>query len=178
MAKINRYMPLIIAAVFIAPMLTAWIAHTAWHPKLMNYGELVESDAPTFNELHDAAGHPVGLDSMHGKWLLVTVTEGICDAGCQHNVYLARQVRLAQGRDQSRISRVLISSGPSVETKDSELRSLYSSAANLHRMTAGVSSRTYIVDPHGLAVLRFPEQPKGKEMIRDLHRLLQASHIG
>lgn len=178
MRRPERLIPLLIAVLFLSPVLAAWLAQTAWHPRLLNYGELVQPQAVSFGRLTDAGGWTSDLDALHGKWLLVTVAGGGCDSACRQNVFLARQVQIAQGGNRSRLERVLISDRITVAPFDAELHRYASSRISLRRLARESSSRTYLVDPLGRAVLRYPEQPDGKAMIRDVHRLLQASHIG
>jgi hypothetical protein len=177
-AKTDRFIPFLIAGLFAAPMLAAWVAHVAWQPRLDNYGELLAPETPSLASLTDATGAPATLAALRGKWLLVTVASHGCDAGCRRNLYLARQIRIAQGKERSRVERILVSDRITEATEDADLRRLISTPDSLRRLTGTAASRTYLLDPLGRTVLRFPEQPDGKRMLRDLQHLLRASKIG
>lgn len=178
MARTDRMTPVLIALLFASPMLAAWIAQQAWHPGLTNYGELVTSGAPEFGPLSDVDGHPANLARMHGRWLLATVVAGDCKTVCRDNLYLARQATVAQGRDASRIERLLVlGQGDAIPTEPG-LHVMRAPPERLRDLAGAAGVRTYVIDPAGRTVLRFPEQPDGRGMIHDLKRLLQASSIG
>jgi hypothetical protein len=175
----NRLKLILIMALFATPIVAAWIAHAVWHPgKAESYGELLEPRVPTLAGLVDDHGQPASLEALHGKWVLVTVVKGECGADCRHNLYLARQTRTAQGRDEERVERVLIADRGLTLPEDADLHRYQAKPEALDALPTGNGVRTYVFDPLGRTVLRFPERPEGKGMIRDLHLLLKASKLG
>ena len=46
-----------------------------------------------------------GLASLHGRWVMLVVAPGACDAGCRQRLYEIRQVRLTTGKDRDRVER-------------------------------------------------------------------------
>ena len=51
-------------------------------------------------------GASVDLRSLKGQWLLVSVADAACDALCERQLYLQRQLRESLGREKDRIDRV------------------------------------------------------------------------
>ena len=88
----------------------------------------------------------------HGeRWLLIATSD----------IEAMRQVRLALGRDASRVDVVVATPG------------------ELAKAGALVDERhIYLTDPHGNVMMRWPASPDLKRMLADLKRLLKASQIG
>lgn len=166
MARADRIKLLLLMGLFAAPVLAAWLAREHWRPAgLPVHGELLAPFAP-------------GLDLPRGRWVLLTVAARDCDTACRHQLYLTRQVRLAQGRERGRVARALLQPPGGAAVEEPGLRRLLSPESGLEGLSADGSARTYVVDPLGRVMLRFPARPEGKGMIRDLGRLLKASGIG
>lgn len=183
MARADRIKLLLLMALFAAPALVAWIARDVWRPSGMNnYGELVEPRAPRIAGLVDVAGSPADLGALRGHWVLLTVVGGDCDEACREEIHLGRQVRIAQGREQGRVARAVV--GVSVRQMDvpgadePDLKIYAAPGEALSAWTGGGPARTYVMDPLGRVMLRFPADPEGKGMVRDLRQLLKASKIG
>jgi hypothetical protein len=175
----DRYQPILIMLLFAAPALAAWVAHATWHPtRVASYGELLDPVPPDLDGLTDERGQPASLSGLHGRWVLVTVVAGRCEDACRQNLYLAHQARLAQGRDQERLVQAVIDGGTGVPGEIGGLKRFASPAQTRSALSGGLPARTYVLDPLGRTVLRFPGQPDGKGMIRDLQHLLRASKLG
>lgn len=167
--------------VLLAPLFAATLAYTyRWSPgNAGNYGELIE---PTL-----LVGPP--FDGLRGRWLLVSVDASACDAYCERKLYLLRQVRRAQGRQQGRVERVWIvtdpaSAGAEVTIQPQLLAAIEGTRIERSRarppLPAQQSARDYIylVDPHGNLMMRWPRDPDPSRMLKDLSRLLRYSAIG
>lgn len=190
MHRADRLKLLLIFALFAAPALAALMAIDHFAPAPGNsHGELLQPAVPRFAGLIDAAGSPAGLEALRGRWVLLTVASGPCDEACRAQVYLSRQSRLAQGRERGRVARALIL--PTGAEFDAGLEAgldggddadakLYRYAAprDSLEMWSDGEARSYVVDPLGRVMLRFPVAADGKGMIRDLRLLLKASRIG
>lgn len=180
MLRADRLKLLLLMGLFAAPGLAAWLVHDNWRPTATSsYGELLEPFQP---RLADASGREAGtgsgLAALRGRWILMTVAGMRCDAACARQIYLTRQVRTAQGREQSRVERVLLQPVGAVAIDEPGLRHFTVPAEALAALPGAASVRTFVVDPLGRVMLRFPSSPEGKGMIRDLGRLLKASGIG
>lgn len=183
MVRADRIKLLLLMALFAAPALAAWIARDVWRPAgVNNYGELVEPCALRIDGLVDVSGSPADLGTLRGHWVLLTVVGGDCDEACREQIHLSRQVRIAQGREQSRVVRAVVGAlsrpmpGPGAGEPD--LKIFAAPGEALSAWTGGGPARTYVMDPLGRVMLRFPTNPDGKGMVRDLRQLLKASKIG
>jgi hypothetical protein len=175
MRRTDRIKLLLLMSLFAAPALAAWIAHQVWTPAMAaSYGELLQPSVPALAGMTDTAGRPADLAALHGRWVLLTVANGACGPACRVEVDLARRVRLAQGREQARVAQVLIQASAPV---------IRPGLLNDRMPDAALAAwpdpvRTYLVDPLGRVMLRFPATPEGNGMLRDLRQLLKASKIG
>jgi hypothetical protein len=177
MRSTDRIKLLLVMSLFAAPALTAWVAHQVWKPAAASsYGEILQLGTPGFAGLTDAAGRPANLAVLRGRWVILTVANGGCGSACRQQLDLVRRVHLAQGRDQQRVARVLIQTTTVTTADQPGLLAYRLPHAALTAWPDPV--RTYLVDPLGRVMLRFPVAPEGNGMLRDLRRLLLASRIG
>ena len=178
---------LLLFGVFVVPVVAAYLAYFGWRPAgHTNYGELLKVTPlqQTAGAAHD--GTPFNLETLRGKWLMVHVGPASCDAACTRQLYLMRQIRIAQGKEQSRIERlwVLTDAGtvaPALLRDHPGLRVWRPAEAAFVEQFPAAQSRAahiYLVDPLGNLMLRFPDQPDPKRMMKDLKLLLKASQIG
>jgi hypothetical protein len=165
-----------LALVFLAcasPFLLAWLAYEMrWTGggATGNYGELIPP--------HVLAGP---LAPLKGKWVLVTADAAACDAACERRLYVVRQSRRAQGKEQGRIERLwlLLDDGkPRAELLAAIEGTHVVRDPGLAKTLPGGGSGIYLVDPLGNLMMRFPAEPDPSKMIKDLQRLLKYSRIG
>jgi cytochrome oxidase Cu insertion factor (SCO1/SenC/PrrC family) len=178
---------LILAGVFVVPVVAAYLAYFGWRPAgHTNYGDLLKVTPlqQTAGATHDGA--PFDLEALRGKWVMVHVGPARCDDPCRQQLYLMRQTRIAQGKEQSRIERlwVLTDSG-AIESALLQAhpglhvwRPADIASAEQFPAADGRTGHIYMVDPLGNLMLRFPAQPDAKRMMKDLKLLLKASQIG
>ena len=178
---------MLLIGVFVVPVVAAYIAFFGWRPTgHSNYGELLSPTPLQHTAGQTLDGSPRDLASLQGKWVMIHVGAARCDADCTQQLYLMRQTRVTQGKDQSRIERlwVLTDSGTPDET-------LIREHPGLHVWRPGLAGfvdqfpasderagHIYLVDPLGNLMLRFPAQPDAKGIMKDLKLLLKASQIG
>lgn len=194
----GRRILLLIIAVFLFPVLLSTVLYVSgWRPegKSLQRGELVQPARPVGDaELTDANGKPFRFTALRGKWVLVSFNTLPCNAICQNNLYKMRQVRLAQGRDATRVERLMISTNVAGKA----LRELVKEYPGLHAASGAsatlqalardfVSSqgtaldapdRVYLVDPNGNLVMIYAPDADPTGMRKDLARLLRLSQIG
>lgn len=176
---------LLVLFIFIAPVVLATIAYKYWRPEdLSNYGELIESSEFKPAGLTTAAGEPMDIAGLRGKWLFVLAQQGECDQACGQNLYLMRQVRTATGKEQQRVDRLFLSDRPLPEALLKEHEGLHQARyadvkkLGVHLSETGAAGRIYLVDPLGRFVLRYPPEADGTKMLKDIQRLLKYSRIG
>ena len=178
---------LFLIGIFVVPVVAAYLAYFGLRPVgHTNYGDLlaVTPLQRTAGTVHD--GTVLDLQTLRGKWLMLRVGPADCDAQCARQLYLMRQIRIAQGKEQSRIERlwVLTSEGGIDPALLREYPGMHVwRPASLEFVeqfpTDGAGTgRIYLVDPIGNLMLRFPADPEPKRMMKDLKLLLKASQIG
>lgn len=173
----GRIKLLVLAAFFALPVAAGYFAYSWWTPeKGSNYGELL---SPV------ALAEPT-VAALKGKWIMLQLDSGACDAYCERKHYLMRQVRKAQGKDQMRIERLWLvtdAAAPRKELLDAISGTRIERAAS-HRFSGfaaangALADHIYLIDPLGNLMMRFPRDPDPKGMIKDLQRLLKTSQIG
>lgn len=155
-----------------APFVLGW---AAWYFKWGtgspgNYGELITPrplSASPFAELR-------------GKWVLVSFDAPACDAYCERKLYFMRQVRTAQGKDQARIERLWILTGPGAPRAElvAAIEGTRIASTGAEAFPENPVDHIYVVDPLGNLMMRFPRDPDPSRMLKDLQRLLKYSRIG
>jgi len=139
---------------------------------------------------------PVVTDwlGMRGKWQLVYLLPESCDARCQGALFNLRQVPQAMGAEQERIISLVLVSGqgdtglPSAEQVQAGGSTVLAAPdpvlAQIRALEFGAQA-IYISDPQGNVMLAYPlvegqtqVLAQGKDMLRDLKRLLKVSKIG
>jgi cytochrome oxidase Cu insertion factor (SCO1/SenC/PrrC family) len=178
---------LFVISVFLAPVVAAYLAYAGWRPSgHTNYGDLLKVTPLQQTVGRTVDGQPFNLDALRGKWVMVHVGAARCDAACAWQLYLMRQTRIAQGKEQSRIERLWVLTDDG--TPDAQLLQAHSglhvwrpsAAAFVTQFPAAQDSaeHIYLVDPLGNLMMRFPAQVDAKRMMKDLRLLLKASQIG
>lgn len=183
----GRWKMLGILLVCAAPVIASYLTYYVIRPEgRRNYGELIQPQRPlpTFSGTN-AAGAPVGLPTLKDQWLLISVADSACDAGCERHLYLQRQLRETLGKEKDRLDWVWLRTGsPSLSEP---LKQATSAATVLHVDAAAlaqwlqpaegrrIEDHLYVVDPLGNWMLRFPADIDPSRAKRDLDRLLRAS---
>lgn len=178
---------LLLLGVFIAPVVAAYLAYFGWRPAgHSNYGDLLEVTPLQHTAGQALDGRRFDLDRLRGKWVMVHLGAARCDGGCVRQLYLMRQTRIAQGKEQPRIERlwVLTDSGvpdPALLQAHPGLEVWRPANAAFAAQFPAVHDRAehiYLVDPLGNLMLRFPVEVDPGRMMKDLRLLLKASQIG
>jgi cytochrome oxidase Cu insertion factor (SCO1/SenC/PrrC family) len=176
----------LIAAGFVLPMGLSYGAYRFLRPEPnANYGELLLPPARVPAQAFDI-GKPGAwrFDDLEGRWALVVSDSGGCPAQCVGKLTLLRQVQLALGRQASRVARVFIvddQAWPRASLLAGFEGTVVAATPRDARLPQGVGadrSHIYLVDPHGNVMMRWPAAADQRRMLRDLERLLKASHIG
>ncbi len=176
----------LIVALTVAPVVASYSIFYFWPPeRTVNYGELIEPRPLPDPPLATAGGAPFRLSHLKGKWVLVSLDGGRCEAYCESKLLYMRQLRLTQGKNMDRIERLwlvsddvrprgataLVEEGTRVARAGAELVAAFPAPAS-------AADHIYLVDPLGNLMMRFPRDPEPRLMIKDLARLLKASQVG
>lgn len=186
----GRWKMLAVLLVCASPVIASYFTYYVIRPEgRHNFGELINPQRPlpalVTRTLDGSAGE---MTALKGQWLLVSVAGGACDAGCERNLYLQRQLRESLGREKDRMDRVWLVSDEAA-VSDALLPAL--AASEVLRVApeglaqwlvpaAGqrLQDHLYLVDPLGNWMMRFPagmDAPAAAKAKRDLERLLRAS---
>jgi hypothetical protein len=106
----------ILVGVFFAPLVIAFVLYygvDGWRPAgQTNHGELVQPPrSVAAAELESATREPLPESLFKGKWTLVYIGSGRCDARCREALTLIRQSRLALNDDMPRVQRLFLATG-------------------------------------------------------------------
>jgi len=178
---------LFLMGVFMVPVVAAYVAYFGWRPAgHTNYGDLLKVAPLQQTAGQSIDGKSFNLDALHGKWVMVYAGGASCDADCAQQLYLMRQIRITQGKEQSRIERLWVVTDSGVP--DAALLREHpglqvwrpADAAFVAQFPAAQNrgAHIYLVDPLGNLMLRFPARPDAHRIMQDLRLLLKASQIG
>ena len=118
---------------------------------------------------------------MRERWILVAWDRAPCEGACVAKITAMRQVRLALGRNASRVDRVLMlggADGRPPPPEGFEGMAVIGAGGVPHGGLIGDAAHIYLIDPNGNVMMRWPSQPDMRRMLGDLERLLKASQIG
>ncbi len=194
----RSYLPLwILIAVFVIPYVLAAIFYTSEDARKLgqatNYGELISPVIALANvEFNTLDNKILSMESLRGKWVLLTVGDSVCDEQCQKNMYYIRQARKAMAADRTRVERLFVLTDTQYLDAFRQGLQSYSGmhvmsgpeAANraiISTLAPGgedIRGRIYIIDPLGNAILMYPAGSDPDGVVHDLRRLLKVSKIG
>jgi hypothetical protein len=170
----------LIAGGFALPIVASTLVYVFGHASASaNYGELLLPPASVpSTAVPRAGGAELRWGDLAGRWVLVTSDGGACGQPCVDKLVAMRQVRLALGREASRVERVWV-----VDDGVAPPARLQAEFPGMHVIAPAARSfadrdHIHLVDPHGNVILRWPARPELKRMKGDLDRLLRASQIG
>jgi len=177
----------LLALVCAAPVVASYVAYYWLRPEARtNYGELLQAGVAPEVEGTRVDGAPFRLSELRGRWILLMVAGPDCAATCERKLYATRQARTMQGREQDRVVRVLLQpTGAALLT--AELSAVHPGMIVVRGDSrqwqalpgpGGPVANTYLIDPHGNLILRYPADPDIRGLAKDLERLLRASRIG
>ena len=188
--RAGRWQMLLLALVCAAPVIASYYSYYVARPEARrSFGELIEPQRPLPTaSATDLSGRPVELTTLKGQWLLLSVAGGACDAACENNLYLQRQLREGLGKDKDRLDWVWLVSDDA-RLPEALLPALGQATvlrvppAVLADWLAPAAGQTlpehlYVVDPMGHWMMRFPaglDKAGAGGAKRDLERLMRAS---
>ena len=177
---------LLIVAGFALPVAGSYLAYHFSRPApTANYGELLLPPAriPTHPFEH-LAGRSWTFAELQGRWALTMSDSGACPAACVEKLTTLRQVRLALGRNASRVTGVYVVDDltpPDPKALGPFEGTVVALAPRGMQLPSGVANdraHIYLVDPNGNVMMRWPAGADRKRMLKDLELLLKASQIG
>lgn len=184
---------LAVLALFLTPIVIAVLLNSQWldwRPgSTRNHGELLEPAVrlPRF-DLVTASGQRIDRDSLSGQWQLLHFRADGCNQDCLDSLYWLRQIRLAQDRHQPEVALIFVTPVALDREVLGEIRQLAADYRVLEGVAgstftdllpdAGVDAISYILDPDGHIILRYPQDADFNGMRRDLSRLITWTRTG
>ena len=188
--RMGRLKMLLIWAVCAAPVVASYLSYYVIKPQgRTNHGTLITPPKPMSAEkglsFTNLQGQTVAPQALQGQWLLVSVAGGACDAACERQLYLQRQLREALGRDKDRVDRVWLIPDqaevrPALLPALAQAWALRVDASRLSQwlqpyVGQALGSHLYLVDPKADWMMRFPADADPARVKKDLMRLLKAN---
>src|SRR6185295_11390406 len=184
----GRQVLLLIGALFLVPLAISFaLYYGQWRPAgSSSKGELITPPRPLEPAgLRRADGTPADAGVLTGKWSLIYIGDGACDAACRTALVLGRQTRLALNNEMSRVQRVFLATDHCCNSQyfsveQPGLIALDASAARqlLAQFPADRAHSLYVVDPLGILMMRHDASQTTENLLSDLKKLLKLSHIG
>ena len=195
----NRITMLLLLAVFALPVIIAYTAYFGgWFNQVAtsNRGQLLTPviDFTAMNSLSlQDEKVPFEIGSPWRMILPITSSECLESEGvdgCLLSIYIMGQAHQALGKEQERVKRSLYTAGFELsDEKVAELQERFVELEIIHGEQLAGSQLSdgfiYIADPLGNIMMRYPlitEKAdafvKGKDLLRDLKKLLRLSRIG
>lgn len=203
----------VVVAVCIAPVVASYVLYYGVRPEgRTNHGDLLEPqltvsslsvstlvratresgfvDVLSALPKDDARQGLSSLLDFRGRWLLVRVGPPACEATCEAQLWIQRQVRLATGRERDRVERIWLVPQDGSVTTPTVLKDDYSGTWVLGVRPEDLASwpllqesreqaaHLWLVDPFGNLMMRFPADADPAKIKTDLMKLLKASRIG
>jgi hypothetical protein len=183
----------------LAPIVAAFVMYYNpqwWPEESSNYGTLLDPQRPMPAaqdlQLTTLDGKPFDLQSLKGKWLLVSVGEAACPEACARKLFITRNSHASQGKNVDRLARVwFITDDAEVPQKVLEayrgtvmVRARPEQLARflLARDTVqgqpGLLDPIWVIDPLGNLMLQFPADADGVKVRKDISKLVYNSRIG
>lgn len=189
--RAGRLKMLLVLAVCAAPVIASYFTFYIVKPQGSAYGELIAPtvDLPADLPLTDLQGRAVPADSLRGQWLLIAVQPAACDAACERELFVQRQLREMLGKERARVDKVWLipdDGTPRAEVLAAVLQKGVEATVlrvPQPRLAAwlkpapgkALTDHFYVVDPMGRWMLRAPADPDPKKFKGDLDKLLKAS---
>jgi len=189
----SRTKLIILLLMFLLPVAGSWylffFTDYARNGEGVEHGDLIEPPRQLENvQLFRVDEQSTVATTLHGKWSMLFLVEGACEASCEENLYRLRQIRLATGKEMLRVQRVAIVNEKERQTfRDNLSRNylgqLYVTKDNLgekflHQfqdIEFNDKAAIFLIDPRGFLMMRYSSDTDPSGIIRDLSRLLKIS---
>ena len=187
----GRWKLLAVILVCASPIILSYLAYYVIKPQgRTNYGAFIDPRAYPIPALGTTMldGKAITLDAYKGKWIMLQIDGGECPAICEKKLHDMRQLRLAQGKEMSRVERVwLITDNKPLDTillREFDGTNMLRAQADTVRAWLPTEEGTtmfdhiYMIDPLGNLMMRFPKDADPNKIKKDVTKLLKASSIG
>jgi len=190
----NRLFLVLVLALFITPLVLAWLLIGKWQPiGSAAHGELLSPAQPVPAwQGQNLAAEVVDETLLRGRWSMVYLSAGpVCDSVCETSLYNMRQLNIALGKDSNRAETLLFFSAQPTEEflawltrehpamlkivlEDSTLPNFIANAFGDEAPEQSI----YLVDPLGNLFMHYDPSVNPSDILKDFRRLLKYSKIG
>ena len=201
----NRKAFLLTIAIFILPVVVAYtLLKTGWYTTAgtTNHGLLINPPIPFDNlTLRDDSNKVLPVDQFRKKWWIMFVMPPQCDSACKNSLFLMRQSHQALGPEQERVAELIVlpqQLDPDMQhwinQEFPHATQVFANAAELddtlrQAMKADQKPSTaghlFLVDTMGAIFMHYPGYAdehesilKGRDLLKDLQKVLKLSKIG
>ncbi len=201
----SRRALLLTFAIFLLPVLIAYLLlKTGWYTSAgtSNRGLLINPPI-SFDDLALTGSEqkPLEPELFRKKWWIMYVIPATCDGACRNSLYLMRQAREALGPESSRVAELIVTThtlntelaewialefpqavvaSANVANVDSTLQQAFAD-----KLSGSNAGHLFLVDTMGAIFMHYPsfsdEQEsilKGRDLLKDLQKVLKLSKIG
>ncbi len=192
----------LLIAISLAPVLFALAAYylpsLGLRPDESNaYGQLIEPQRSTPDDsalaLHNLQGEAFDLQSLRGRWVLLSADESACPESCVRKLFILRNSHASQGKNVERLARVWFVTDqgqPSAQVLEAyqgthmlradprQLAAFLSPKAVDKVPEQAVKNGMWIIDPNGNLMMLFPNNADPLKVRTDIRKLLTNSRIG
>lgn len=192
----------LLLAISLAPVLFALAAYympsLGLRPDESNaYGQLIQPQRsvpePAALPLRNLQGEAFDLQSLRGRWVLVSADESACPESCVRKLFILRNSHASQGKNVERLTRVWFVTDqgqPSEQVLEayqgthmlhadpSQLAEFLAPEAAGKAPEQAVKNGMWIIDPNGNLMMLFPGDADPLKVRTDIRKLLNNSRIG
>ena len=186
----KQFQIIAIAALFLVPVIVAWFLYSG-RAGLDGGPDAhgVLADPPVeLGDIELPQGGDAGPEArLTGRWTFLYLGQGECGTACEEALIRMRQVRLALGKDASRVQRVFlpVAEAPDYEQAAQAFPGMVVLPAGtpgrrelIERIGARLPGEVLLVDPLGNLILSYPPGLDPDGLFRDAKHLLRLSKIG
>lgn len=137
----------------------------------------------------DEGGLPWSFDSTESRWRMVLPVAEPCAESCRQLLYVTRQIHVRLNKQADRLERIYVNVGgplsaehrafldsehPGIQIVHYPADDFAAHFADTNGRWAG-EARSYLVDPHGVAMMYHDASLAGSDILKDLNHLLKLS---
>jgi cytochrome oxidase Cu insertion factor (SCO1/SenC/PrrC family) len=190
----SRRRLIFIASLFLLPLAASFVLYYGqlWRPHGgTNKGELIDPARPLPRvALTLANGQAASVDLLQGKWTWLYIGDGQCDTRCRTALADTRQARLLLSEKTNRMQRLFLSTDHCcdmsyLQTEQPDLiiakldNAEFAAVFPLYNQVAlDKAGRIYLIDPLGNLMMSYAPDAPNNNLLDDIKKLLNLSHIG
>lgn len=173
---------------FILALYFFYNPHLVSHLSTGNNGTLLNPPvAIPEMQLDTYDGKTFDTKKLKDNWTLIMVASSKCEEKCIQNLFFLRQIRLAMGEDRSKVQRLMLLTDTEHTAGLNKILEPYDGTVTITGSDENreqlvkllkvdekpLANRIFMIDPQGLVMMSYPENPPWKDVLKDLQHLLK-----